>query len=87
MKRSPLEIRAIASRTEVAAGTVADALGIPKAYGSYEALLADLQIEAVYDPLPNHLDFPVTLQAPAAGESDVCPHCSPSTTTCKLTLR
>ncbi len=64
MKKSPLvEIRAIASRDEARARTTADALGIPRAYGSYEALLADPEIEAVYNPLPNHLHVPLTLQA------------------------
>ena len=67
-KSDQLEIRAIASRSAKAAREVADALGIPKAYGSYEELLADAQIEAVYNPLPNHLHVPLTLQAAAAGK-------------------
>ncbi|MGD8477515.1 MAG: Gfo/Idh/MocA family oxidoreductase [Burkholderiales bacterium] len=73
MKKSNLlEIRAIASRTEAAARETADSLGIPKAYGSYEALLEDPEIEAVYNPLPNHLHVPVTLQAAAAGKHVLC---------------
>src|SRR6478672_6964651 len=73
MKKSDLlELRAIASRDEARARRTADALGIPKAYGSYEALLADPEIEAVYNPLPNHLHVPVTLQAAAAGKHVLC---------------
>ena len=73
MKKSALlEVRALASRDEHAARRTADALGIPKAYGSYEALLADPEIEAVYNPLPNHLHVPVTLQAAAAGKHVLC---------------
>ncbi len=73
MKKSPLvDMRAIASRSETVARRGADALGIPKAYGSYEALLEDPQIEAVYNPLPNHLHVPVTLQAAEAGKHVLC---------------
>ena len=73
MKKSPLlEIRAIASRDEARARATADALGIPTAYGSYEALLADPQIEAIYNPLPNHLHVPWTLKAAAAGKHVLC---------------
>ncbi len=73
MKKSGLiEIRAIASRSEPAARKAADELGIPKAYGSYEALLEDPEIEAVYNPLPNHLHVPLTLQAAAAGKHVLC---------------
>lgn len=73
MQRSErLEIRAIASRSAKAAREAADALGIPKAYGSYEELLADAQIEAVYNPLPNHLHVPLTLRAAEAGKHVLC---------------
>ena len=73
MKKSALlEIRAIASRTEASARNTADALGIPTAYGSYEALLADPDIEAIYNPLPNHLHVPLTLLAAAAGKHVLC---------------
>jgi predicted dehydrogenase len=73
MTKSPLlEIRAIASRNEDAARRAAGALGIPVAYGSYEALLADSDIEAVYNPLPNHLHVPLTLAAAAAGKHVLC---------------
>jgi predicted dehydrogenase len=73
MQKSELiEIRAIASRSAPAAREAAQALGIPQAYGSYEELFADPQIEAVYNPLPNHLHVPVTLQAAAAGKHVLC---------------
>jgi predicted dehydrogenase len=73
MKKSGLlELRAIASRDEARARATADALGIPKAYGSYEALFADPDIEAIYNPLPNHLHVPVTLAAVAAGKHVLC---------------
>jgi predicted dehydrogenase len=72
MKSKLLEIRAIASRDAGRARSVADALGIPEAYGSYDALLADPQIEAIYNPLPNHLHVPLTLQAAAAGKHVLC---------------
>jgi len=73
MQASPLiELRGIASRSLAAAQAAAQALGIPHAYGSYEELLADPQIEAVYNPLPNHLHVPLTLQAAAAGKHVLC---------------
>ena len=50
------EIAAIASRDLKRAQEAAAELGIPRAYGSYEELLADPEIEAIYNPLPNHLD-------------------------------
>ncbi len=56
MQRSAeCEIAAIASRSPEKAEEAALALGIPKAYGSYEEMLADPQIDAIYNPLPNHL--------------------------------
>jgi predicted dehydrogenase len=63
---------ALASRDLASAQRVAGALGIPRAYGSYEALLADPEIEAVYNPLPNHLHVPWTLKALAAGKHVLC---------------
>ena len=66
------ELHAIASRDAARARTAADALGIAKAYGSYEALLADPEVEAVYNPLPNHLHVPMTLAAVAAGKHVLC---------------
>ena len=73
MQASPLiEVRAIASRSLQAARVVADQLGIARAYGSYEELIADPEIEAIYNPLPNHLHVPLTLQAAAAGKHVLC---------------
>lgn len=73
MLSSPLvELRAIASRSLPAAQAAARSAGIPQAYGSYEALLADPAIEAVYNPLPNHLHVPMTLAAAAAGKHVLC---------------
>ena len=73
MLKSPMcDIRAIASRSRTAARKAADKLGIAKAYGTYEELLADPEIEAIYNPLPNHLHVPLTLQAAAAGKHVLC---------------
>ena len=72
LKSAWCDIRAIGSRDEATARKAADHLGIPKAYGSYEALLADPEIEAIYNPLPNHLHVPMTLQAAAAGKHVLC---------------
>jgi predicted dehydrogenase len=59
MQRGELStITAIASRDRAKARAVADKLGIERAYGSYEEVLADPAIEAVYNPLPNHLHVP-----------------------------
>jgi len=71
-KSSWCDVRAIASRTEASAREAASKLGIPRAYGSYEALLADPEIEAIYNPLPNHLHVPLTLQAAEAGKHVLC---------------
>lgn len=65
-------IRAIASRSLDTARRVAGELGIPVAYGSYEELLADPDIEAVYIPLPNHLHSEWTKAAAAAGKHVLC---------------
>src|SRR5690625_6383089 len=64
MQRGRLtEVTAIASRDIDRECSTADRLGIPKAYGSYEELLADPNIDAVYNPLPNHLHVPVSIKA------------------------
>lgn len=72
LKSGELEVAAIASRKLSTARDWAAKLGIPKAYGSYEELLADPEIEAVYNPLPNHLHVPLTLQAAKAGKHVLC---------------
>ena len=73
MQRSPLiELRGIASRNLATAEAAAQRLGIAQAYGSYDALLADPQIEAIYNPLPNHLHVPLTLAAARAGKHVLC---------------
>jgi predicted dehydrogenase len=73
MQRSPwCDVHAIASRSLESAQQAAKRSGIAKAYGSYEAMLADPEIEAVYNPLPNHLHVPLTLQALKAGKHVLC---------------
>ncbi len=63
-----IEIIAIASRDRGQAEETARTLGIAKAYGSYEELLADPQIEAIYNPLPNQLHVPWSIRAAEAGK-------------------
>jgi predicted dehydrogenase len=65
-------VSAIASRDLERAQSAAQALGIEKAYGSYEELLDDPDIEAIYNPLPNHLHVPWTLKAARAGLHVLC---------------
>ncbi len=67
-----VEIVGIASRDPARAEAARQQLGIAKAYGSYEALLADPEIEAVYNPLPNHLHVPWTKKALEAGKHVLC---------------
>lgn len=65
-------IVAIASRNLAQAQKAAAELGIPTAYGSYEQLLADPNIDAIYNPLPNHLHIPWTIKAAEAGKHVLC---------------
>jgi predicted dehydrogenase len=67
-----IEVTAIASRDLQKAKQAAQALGIAKAYGSYEELLADEDVEAIYNPLPNHLHVPWTIKAARAGKHVLC---------------
>lgn len=66
------ELLGIASRDIAKAKGKCEAYGIPRAYGSYEELLADPDIEAVYIPLPNHLHMPWTIAAAQAGKHVLC---------------
>ena len=66
------EVMAIASRDLGKARQAADKLGIAKAYGSYEELFADPDIDAIYKPLPNHLHVPMTVAAAKAGKHVLC---------------
>lgn len=73
MSRSVLSsVTAIASRSPDKARATADALGIPRWHGSYEDLLADTEIEAVYIPLPNHLHAEWASAAAEAGKHVLC---------------
>ena len=65
-------VAAIASRDLEKARSAAAKLGIAKAYGSYEELVADKDIDAVYNPLPNHLHVPWTIRAAEGGKHVLC---------------
>ncbi len=67
-----VSVDAIASRNLMKAEEAAVVLGIPRAYGSYEELLADPDIDAVYNPLPNDLHVPWTIKAAEAGKHVLC---------------
>jgi predicted dehydrogenase len=66
------EVTAIASRSQEKAQRVAQNLGIAKAYASYEALLAAPDIDAIYNPLPNHLHVSWSIRALEAGKHVLC---------------
>ena len=66
------EIAAISSRELPKAEKAAAQLGIAKAYGSYEELIADPEVEAIYNPLPNHLHVPWSIKAAEAGKHVLC---------------
>ncbi len=75
VRRSPRqrgEVVAIASRDGAVAARVAAELAIPRAHGSYEALLADPDVDAVYIPLPNHLHLEWATAAAKAGKHVLC---------------
>jgi predicted dehydrogenase len=65
-------VTAIASRDRAAAREAAERFSIPRAYGSYDELLADPQIDAIYNPLPNTLHAPWTIAAARAGKAVLC---------------
>lgn len=71
--KSPLiDIAAIASRSQEKADAAAARFNIPKAYGSYDALLGDKNLDAVYIPLPNHLHDEYIKKAADAGKHVIC---------------
>ncbi len=71
-KGSRSEVVAIASRSLAKAQQAAETLAIEKAYGSYETLLADSDVDAIYNPLPNHLHVPWSIKAARAGKHVLC---------------
>src|SRR5262245_46745058 len=66
------QVVAIASRDRAKASAAAAALGIPRSYGSYEELIDDPDVEAIYNPLPNHLHVPWSIKAAEAGKHVLC---------------
>src|SRR6201984_2505709 len=66
------QVTAIASRDLRKARKTARALGIPKAYGSYDELLADPEIDAIYNPLPNQLHIDWSIRAASPGKHVLC---------------
>jgi predicted dehydrogenase len=72
LKSGQVRVAALASRDLAKAEAAAARFAIPRAYGDYDALLADPDIDAIYNPLPNHLHVPWTLKALAAGKHVLC---------------
>lgn len=66
------EVVAIASRSQASADAAAKRLGIPRAHASYEALLTDENVDAIYNPLPNHLHVDWSIKALQAGKHVLC---------------
>jgi predicted dehydrogenase len=66
------EVVAIASRRPAAGRAAADRHGIARVHESYEALLADPDVDAIYNPLPNHLHVPWSVKAAEAGKHVLC---------------
>jgi len=66
------QVLGLASRDLGSARRAAQELNIPRAYGSYEELLADPDVDAIYNPLPNHLHVPWTARAARAGKHVLC---------------
>ena len=66
------EVAAVGSRSLAKSQEFARQFGIPKAYGSYEDLLADPEIEVVYNPLPNHLHVEWSVRAASRGKHVLC---------------
>jgi predicted dehydrogenase len=72
LKGAYTELAAIASRDLTRAQAIAAQFGIPKAYGSYEELLADPEIQVIYNPMANHLHVPWSVRALQAGKHVLC---------------
>ena len=66
------QLLAVGSRSQEGANRYAQERNIPRAYGSYEALLADSEIDVIYNPLPNHLHAEWTIKAVEAGKHVLC---------------
>jgi D-xylose 1-dehydrogenase (NADP+, D-xylono-1,5-lactone-forming) len=66
------EVVAIASRDRDRAQAAAQQLGIPRAYGSYEELIADPEVDAIYNPLPNSMHAEWSIQCAEAGKPTLC---------------
>src|SRR6516165_5430797 len=66
------EVAAVASRSLAKSQEFAKGLGIPKAYGSYEELIDDPDIEVIYNPLPNHLHVEWSIRAASRGKHVLC---------------
>ncbi len=66
------KLLAVASRTQESADRYAREWKIPRAHGSYEALLADPEIDVIYNSLPNHLHAGWTIKAVEAGKHVLC---------------
>src|SRR5262245_58856362 len=66
------KLLAVGSRSQETAEAYAKEKKIERAYGSYEALLADPDIDVIYNPLPNHLHAEWTIKAVEAGKHVLC---------------
>ena len=72
LKSDLIHVKGLASRSLASAQDCVGRLGLDVAYGTYEDLLADPDIEVIYNPLPNHLHVPMTLAAARAGKHVLC---------------
>ncbi len=72
LKSNHVEVVAIASRDLSLAKEAAAKFGIPRAYGAYEELLSDADVQVVYNPMPNHLHVPWSIKALEAGKHVLC---------------
>ena len=71
-KASNAQVAAVAARDAGRAAAYASEHGIPKSYGSYDAMLADPEIDAIYNPLPNSEHMPLSIRALKAGKHVIC---------------